>query len=161
MDQVSEINPAPEWHLTDDALRHADTASDQLACFPVMHELRPQLRDSDEFLQRIGRAIPQSYRILAAWDQGKVVALAGYRFQENLVYGPFLYVDDLVAASSERGKRWGERLLAAMEEVAAQAGCVRLVLDTGMANALAQRFYFRQGMLTGALRFGKAIGGAA
>ncbi len=40
-------------------------------------------------------------------------------------------------------------------------GCVRLVLDTGMANALAQRFYFRQGMLTGALRFGKAIGGAA
>jgi len=161
MDQVSEITAAPDWRLTDAALRHADIVSDQLACFAVMHELRPHLRDSDEFLERIGRAASQGYRILAAWEQGKVVALAGYRFQENLVYGPFLYVDDLVSASTERGKRWGERLLSALEDVAAHAGCARLVLDTGMANALAQRFYFRQGMLTGALRFGKVIGGAA
>jgi hypothetical protein len=110
MDPFSEITPAPDWRLTDVALRHADIEADQLACFAVMHELRPHLRDSDEFLARIGRAASQGYRILAAWEQGKVVALAGYRFQENLVYGPFLYVDDLVSASTERGKRWGERL---------------------------------------------------
>lgn len=158
MHTVSKSAAAGDWHIADGALRHADTESDRLACFAMMHELRPHLRDADEFMQRIGRQVDQGYRILAAWEEGVVVALAGYRFQENLVYGPFLYVDDLVVTSTQRGKRWGERLLAALEQVAAQAGCARLVLDTGMANALAQRFYFRQGMLTGSLRFGKAIG---
>nr|WP_198980274.1 GNAT family N-acetyltransferase [Herbaspirillum sp. ASV7] len=147
-----------DWRIEDVALRHADTEVEQRACFAVMHELRPHLKNEDEFLDRIGRQARQDYRILAAWEGDQVVALAGYRFQENLVYGKFLYVDDLVSASEQRGKRWGERLLKALEGVALQAGCVRLVLDTGMANALAQRFYFRQGLLTGSLRFGKPIG---
>ncbi|MBP0596724.1 GNAT family N-acetyltransferase [Herbaspirillum sp. LeCh32-8] len=149
-----------QWRIADAALRHADSDADKRACFPVMHELRPHLQDEDDFMQRIGRAADESYRILAAWEEGRVVALAGYRFQENLVYGKFLYVDDLVSAEGQRGKRWGERLLKAVDEVAAQAGVARVVLDTGMANTLAQRFYFRQGMLTGALRFGKPVGSA-
>lgn len=147
-----------DWRIEDVALRHADTEVEQRACFAVMQELRPHLKNAEEFLDRIGRQARQDYRILAAWDDDRVVALAGYRFQENLVYGKFLYVDDLVSASDQRGKRWGERLLKALDDVALQAACVRLVLDTGMANALAQRFYFRQGLLTGSLRFGKPIG---
>jgi len=150
-----------QWRIADPALRHADADDERRACYAVMRELRPHLDSEDAFIERIGRAADESYRILAAWEDGQVMALAGYRFQENLVYGKFLYVDDLVSAGHARGKRWGERLLKALEAVAAQAGCVRLVLDTGMANALAQRFYFRQGLLTGAMRFGKAIGGAA
>lgn len=150
-----------QWRIADAALRHADRDADKRACYAVMQELRPHLASEDEFMQRIARAADESYRILAAWDEGRVVALAGYRFQENLVYGKFLYVDDLVSAEGQRGKRWGERLLKALEAVAQEAGVARLVLDTGMANTMAQRFYFRQGLLTGALRFGKAIGGAA
>ncbi|WDZ97746.1 GNAT family N-acetyltransferase [Herbaspirillum sp. WKF16] len=152
---------ARQWRIDDDALRHADTDADKRACYAVMRELRPHLASEEEFMQRIGRAADESYRMLAAWDEGRVVAIAGYRFQENLVYGKFLYVDDLVSAETQRGKRWGERLLKALDAVALEAGVARLVLDTGMANALAQRFYFRQGLLTGAMRFGKAIGGAA
>jgi hypothetical protein len=30
-------------------------------------------------------------------------------------------------------------------------------LDTGLSNALAQRFYFRQGLLTSAIRFSKNL----
>ncbi|KAF1042192.1 MAG: Aminoalkylphosphonate N-acetyltransferase [Herbaspirillum frisingense] len=152
-----------EWHIADAALRHADTDADKRACYAVMRELRPHLQSEAEFMERIARAADESYRMLAARDEpdGEVVALAGYRFQENLVYGKFLYVDDLVSAEGQRGKRWGERLLKALDAVAEEAGCARLVLDTGMANALAQRFYFRQGLVTGALRFGKAIGSVA
>jgi ribosomal protein S18 acetylase RimI-like enzyme len=149
------------WSITDPDLRHADTEADQRACYAVMRELRPHLSSEDEFIARITRAADESYRILAARDGDQVVALAGYRFQENLVYGRFLYVDDLVSAGHARSRRWGERLLTALSAVAEEAGCVRLVLDTGMANALAQRFYFRQGLLTSSMRFGRAIGGAA
>jgi hypothetical protein len=41
---------------------------------------------------------------------------------------------------------------------AEQAQCARLVLDTALTNVLGQRFYFREGLLPGALRFGKVIG---
>lgn len=149
-----------KWTITDPALRHADSDADRRACYAVMRELRPHLDSEGEFIIRITRAADESYRILGAWEEGKVVALAGYRFQENLVYGRFLYVDDLVSAGHARSMRWGERLLAALSAIAAEAGCVRLVLDTGMANALAQRFYFRQGLLTSSMRFGRAIGSA-
>jgi len=142
----------------DAALRHADTQEALRSCYAVMKQLRPHLQGEEDFLDRIARMQTQSYRLLAAWgDDGQAVALAGYRFQENLVYGKFLYVDDLVTAETARGSRWGARLLDALTAVAEQAGCMRLVLDTGLANALAQRFYFRQGLLTSSMRFGKPI----
>ena len=141
----------------DAALRHADTQEAVRSCYAVMKQLRPHLQGEEDFLDRIARQQTQTYRLLAAWDDDQVVALAGYRFEENLVYGKFLYVDDLVTAETARGSRWGARLLDALTVIAEQAGCVRLVLDTGLVNALAQRFYFRQGLLTSSIRFGKPI----
>lgn len=144
-----------------DALRDIETDDQLRACYPVMRQLRPHLESEDDFVARVGRMRQQGYRLLAAWDGDEVVALAGYRLQENLVYGRFLYVDDLIASETRRSQRWGARLLAQLSDAALQAGCARLVLDTGLSNTLAQRFYFREGLLTGAIRFGKALGEAA
>lgn len=138
-------------------LRHADTPEALRACYPVMKQLRPHLQSEAEFLERVARQAAEGYRLLAEWQDDQPVALAGYRLQENLVYGKFLYVDDLITTEAARGSQCGARLLDALSEVAAQSGCVRLTLDTGLANALAQRFYFRQGLLTSSMRFGKAI----
>lgn len=138
-------------------LRHADTPQALRACYPVMKQLRPHLQSEAEFLERLARQAAEGYRLLAEWQDDQPVALAGYRLQENLVYGKFLYVDDLITTEAARGSQCGARLLDALSEVAAQSGCVRLTLDTGLANALAQRFYFRQGLLTSSMRFGKAI----
>ena len=141
----------------DTLLRHLDTLDALRACLPLMRELRPHLHEEADFIERIGRMRQERYRLLAAVPEGHAVALAGYRFQENLIYGRFLYVDDLVVSPDRRGERWGARLLQALEDIAREHGCARLVLDTGLANALAQRFYFRQGLLTGAIRFGKTL----
>ncbi len=140
-----------------DQLRDVETEDQLRACYPVMKELRPHLESEDEFVARVARQAAQGYRILAAWDGGEVVALAGYRLQENLVYERFLYVDDLVACEKQRGRRWGARLLERLSAYAERAACARLVLDTGLSNALAQRFYFREGLLPGAMRFGKVM----
>lgn len=139
------------------ALRDVETDEQLRACYPVMRELRPHLETEDAFAARVARQREQGYRILAAWEHGEVVALAGYRLQENLVYGKFLYVDDLVAAERHRSQRWGAQLLTRLTSYAERADCVKLVLDTGLSNALAQRFYFREGLLPGALRFGKLL----
>jgi len=143
--------------LADPALRHAETEQDLRACYPVMRQLRPHLQDEADLIQRILRMRQARYRLLAAWEGDEVVALAGYRLQENLIYGSFLYVDDLVTTERSRGSRWGARLLDELTHIAEQAGCAKLVLDTGLANSLAHRFYSRQGLLTGAIRFAKSL----
>lgn len=141
--------------LADTALRPLDSTHDLRSAFPIMQQLRPHLTSEADFLSRIERMSLNGYRLIGAYDSGVLVALAGYRLQENLVYGSFLYVDDLVTAADQRGGQWGSRLLQALERLARASGCARLVLDTGLANARAQRFYFREGLLTGALRFQK------
>ena len=98
-----------------------------------------------------------TYRLLAVWRDDAPVALAGYRLQENLIYDRFLYVDDLIVTQNSRGSNFGARLLSELSALAQREGCRKLVLDTAMSNSLAQRFYFREGLLTGALRFSKLV----
>lgn len=130
---------------------------DYLACFEVMRELRPHLADAATFAAQARRQAGQGYRLLAAWQDGQVKGLAGYRLQENLLYGRFLYVDDLVAASDTRRLGVGGRLIDALREEARQQGCAHFVLDTGMGNALGQRFYFRQGLLARGMHFSQSL----
>ena len=87
------------------------------------------------------------------WGQHGPVALAGYRVTENLVHGKFLYVDDLISDQTARGRGYGAQLLDKLKMEGRALGCNKLVLDTGLDNYLAHRFYFRQGLLAQALRF--------
>ena len=134
-------------------LRHADTDAEIAACFPVMQMLRPHLMSAEELCVRVRRQTEAGYRILAAWQAEAVVGLAGYRPQENLVRGPFCYVDDLVVTEVSRRTGLGARLLSAVGAEARARGLPHLVLDTALDNYFGQRFYFRFGMLPAALRF--------
>jgi GNAT superfamily N-acetyltransferase len=137
------------------AIRLSPVEDDQacLACFDVMRALRPHLADAAAFAAQVRRQAEQGYRLLAAWQDGRVVGLAGYRVQENLLYGRFLYVDDLVAAAEARRLGVGGMLIDALREEARRQGCAHFVLDTALGNALGQRFYFRQGLLARGMHF--------
>ncbi|SDD55569.1 hypothetical protein SAMN05216345_11123 [Cupriavidus sp. YR651] len=120
--------------------RHLDTPADLRAAFGVMQQFRPNLRDSQAFAGQVARQQAQ-----------------GYRLQENLIYGRFVYVDDLVVdASQQRGGLGGE-LLCKVREQAVALGCAHFVPDTGLHMALAQRFYFRQGLLARGLHFSEPL----
>jgi GNAT superfamily N-acetyltransferase len=138
-------------------LREASTDLDVLAAWPVMRELRPQLTDAAAFLARVRRQQADGYRLLAAWQTATVVGLAGWRPLETLIRGRFCYVDDLVVRADGRRSGLGARLLDAVAAAARDVGLRDLVLDTGLDNALGQRFYFRYGMLPSALRFAMSI----
>ena len=82
-----------------------------------MHEgLRPHLADAARRIERVARQSQAGYRLLAAWDGDAVIGLAGYRPEENLIYGRFMYVDDLVVAASDRRGGIGARLLDAVRD---------------------------------------------
>lgn len=73
--------------------------------------------------------------------------------QENLLYGRFLYVDDLVTTAGARQHGLGAMLIGALRDEGRRQQCANFVLDTGLGNARAQRFYFRQGLLSFGMHF--------
>jgi ribosomal protein S18 acetylase RimI-like enzyme len=138
-------------------MNHVEDAQACAACFDLMRELRPHLESAQAFHEQVRRQAAQAYRLLAIWDGEEALALAGYRLQENLIYGRFVYIDDLVVASRARSRGLGKRMIDAVRDEARRLGCAYLVLDTGLANSLAQRFYFRQGLLSKGLHFSQAL----
>ncbi len=126
-------------------LRLASSDADIAACLAVMSQLRPHLR-AEDFIQRVRRQMAQGYQVLAGWVQGQVVAVAGFRLAENLAWGRFLYVDDLVTDSTERSKGYGDVLMRWLIQHARTRGCAELHLDSGVQRFDAHRFYLAQRM---------------
>ncbi len=133
------------------------THADYLESFAVMQQLRPHLTDAAAFAEQIQRQRENGYHLLAAREHGKVIGLAGYRLTENTLYGRFIYVDDLVVDVALQRRCLGEQLLGRVREETRARGYRFLVLDTGMHMALAQRFYFRQGMLPLGMHFSQDV----
>lgn len=137
--------------------RLADSDRDLRACFTLMRELRPHLSDASAFAAQVRRQAEQDYHLLAAWQGDQPVGLAGYRLLENLLYGRFLYLDDLVVDAVTRSQGLGAKLIDRLREEAERQNCAHLVLDTALGNALAQRFYFQQGLLAKGMHFSQEI----
>lgn len=135
----------------------AHTAPEVRELFPLMRQLRPHLDSADEFVARWQRQAREGYQLVALYADNKPMALAGYRIQENLVHGRFLYLDDLVSDQHARSKGYGEQMMTYLREQVRTQACSKLVLDTPLSNALGHRFYFRCGMLATSLRFNMAV----
>ena len=130
-----------------------------LACWPVMAQLRTHLA-ADEFVAQVRRQRRSGYRLAAAWqdeqtgiggvtDSRKVAdirGVAGFRLMENLAWGRFLYVDDLVTDEAVRGSGAGRWLIEWLVAVARREGCEQLHLDSGVQRFAAHRFYLRSGL---------------
>ena len=138
-------------------IKHVESDVDLEATFSVMKELRPHLSDPATYAAQVAQQRAQGYRLLAAWHDGAIVGLAGYRLQDNLIYGRFIYVDDLVVTASLHRGGLGEGLLQAARQQAVALHCKHFVLDTGLHMAPAQRFYFRQVLLAKGMHFVEAL----
>lgn len=97
------------------------------------------------------------YRLAYLLEANGVVAVAGFRVGENLAWGHFLYVDDLVTLSQYRSKGYGAHLLSWLKEKAEKEGCEQMHLDSGIQRKEAHRFYEREGMTMASLHFAEKI----
>ena len=123
----------------------ATTDADSAACFSGMHELRPHLEQVG-FLPRVRELEKSGYRLAYVPQPEGVVAVAGFWIRENLAWGRFLYLDDLVILASRRSQGIGSRFLAWLKDYAINEGCQQLHLDSGMQRKDAHRFYQREGV---------------
>lgn len=121
-------------------------------CAPVMRQLRPHVPE-DEFVGRIRRQQLGGYQLAFLEDDGRVVAVGGYRIIDNLYSGRVLYVDDLVTDDTVRSKGYGKQLLDWLIAEARRHACQTFELDSGVQRFDAHRFYLTNRMIIAAHHF--------
>jgi len=140
------------------AVRLAHTDADFLRVYPVMRVLRPHLSASDMFLERARRQEVQSgWKLIFVEDRCEPVACAGFRISEWLAYGKALYVDDLVALETHRGRGFADALMYWMMDHAEREGCQAFHLDSGTQRLAAHKFYHRLGFTITSFHFARAL----
>lgn len=123
-----------------------------MQCYPVIRELRPHVLQ-ENFLQRVRTQEASGYRLAVCRNNNDVIAVAGFRLGENLAWGRFLYVDDLVTKADNRSLGYGTRLLSWLNDYAAREGCGQIHLDSGIQREDAHRFYERMGLVKNSFHF--------
>lgn len=137
-------------------IAHAETEAEIARCYAVMHELRPHLTQTG-FVAQVLRQQGQGYRLAYLESDGEVRSAAGYRVSENLVYGRFMYVDDLVTRCVDQGSGHGSALLDWLITEARRRECLQFHLDSGVQRFGAHRFYLHKGMDITSHHFGMRL----
>jgi len=112
-------------------------------------DVQPLLEDLDgvslESLDAIfAEGYPQGLRLTALYDDGRCVAVAGWRIMATLQWTRKLHIEDLVTLANTRSRGYGRILLNELEQRAHAAHCTMVDLDSGVQRFDAHRFYLRQ-----------------
>jgi GNAT superfamily N-acetyltransferase len=111
-----------------------------------------------DYAGKLARVFAGGGRMCVATDGERVVGVAVYRISENTFAGVNMYVDDLVTDERERSRGVGHALMTHLEQLARDAGCDNLRLDSGTHRQQAHKFYFREGMVITSFSFTKPLG---
>jgi len=121
-------------------------------CWEVVQTLRPHL-NQDHYLQQVKEMQQEGYHMLYIAGKDKVAAFAGYRNLYNLLFGRFIYVDDLCTLPEYRGKGHAGALLDYVKALAKETNKTAVVLDSGFQLNDAHRLYLNKGYKLSAHHF--------
>jgi GNAT superfamily N-acetyltransferase len=97
-------------------------------------------------MKQIVRQQAAGYLLAYCESENVIRSVAGYRYGENLAYGKYMYVDDLVTNSDDRSKGFGKLLFDWLVAAAKERGCEAFTLDSGVQRFGAHRFYLTNRM---------------
>ncbi len=120
-------------------------------CFAVMSQLRSHLQ-ADNFVQQVQTQMETGYQLAYIHDE-QVVGVAGFNLANNLAWGKYLYLADLVVDSKMRSQGYGEALFTWLIKYAQKHNCQQFHLDSGVQRFAAHRFYFRHKMIISSHHF--------
>ena len=128
--------------------------------FLAMKALRTHLADEEEFVRRVDDLQrPEGYRLVGAFEDDGVVAVAGFRALNELWGGRYVYVDDLSTLPESRRRGHARALLEWIVEEARHLGCTNVQLDSavGLERADAHRLYLNAGFVIASHHFGRKV----
>ena len=127
-----------------------------------MQALRPHYVDEATFVERVDdvqRA--EGYRLVGVFEDepAHALAVAGFRVGHMLMWGRFLYVDDLSTLPEARRRGYGRQLLDWLGDEAERLGCEQFHLDSGVGPTRtdAHRLYFNTGLEITSFHFAREL----
>jgi predicted GNAT family N-acyltransferase len=127
------------------AIQLASSAEQIRSCYSVMVQLRPPLKNAEDFVEQVQRQQAEGYRLVFLEKEGKVRAVIGFRFLEFLAWGKVLYIDDLISDTQTRKQGYGGHLLKWTIEQAKNSQVDQVHLDSGSQRHDAHRLYLNHG----------------
>jgi len=123
-----------------------------------MKQLRPNVADENDFVDKVRRQQRSGYQLLYMKLKEEVTCVAGIRECENLAWGRFLYVDDLVTNETCRNRGYATAMIADLVRWARENGCRQLHLDSGVQRMVAHKFYFASDLKITSFHFSVTLG---
>ena len=114
-------------------------------CFDIFLELRPHLRNKEQFVAQVIKQQKETYQIAAVFEEGQAAACIGFRVITTLAWGKIIYIDDLITGEQFRAKGYGSLLLEYAINKAKEMNCDQVHLDSGYTRNAAHKHYLKHG----------------
>ncbi len=124
-------------------IRECRTDAEILATFPVVRQLYEL--SEQEYLAFAHEMMETDYRLITCFDNGKPVAVVGFRVGRRLYCGKYLHIDNLIIDETHRGKGFARALVGWLRKEAARLDCDTLLADTYVDNHPAHRLFLSEG----------------
>jgi GNAT superfamily N-acetyltransferase len=122
---------------------------------PALLELRTDAGPLERLIERVDSQRASGYRVVGAFEDGDedAQAVIGFKVTENLAWGSYLYIEDVVTRASGRGKGHAPAVMSWVLDAGRTAGCASVHLNSGTNRRGAHRFYFNSGLGIAAYHF--------
>jgi GNAT superfamily N-acetyltransferase len=122
----------------------------------LIHSLNPAV-DLARYRTLLSQMLPQGYRMVGAFVQGRCIGLSGFWIGTKLYSGKYLEIDNFVIDQTQRSAGIGKLLTQWLEQEARRRQCETVMLDAYTVNTEAHRFYFREGYVIKGFHFLKDV----
>lgn len=123
---------------------------------PLLHQRNPAL-----CLELIGARVAemdrQGFQCFGAYEQEKLVAIAGFWIRTRYHTGRVIELDAVFVEASYRSRGIGERMTACIIDYGKQRECLESELHCYVSNSAAHRFWISHGYRIIAFHFGRQL----
>lgn len=122
-----------------------ELATEELpSILPLIEQHNAKL-SPEELRRRLELMIPNGYHCIAAFQNERMVGVAGYWHGTKFWCGEYLEPDNVFVLPELRSAGIGAKLMDWLEDKARELGCKCVALDSYVTYAGAHKFYFRRG----------------
>jgi GNAT superfamily N-acetyltransferase len=111
---------------------------------PLISKLNPNT-PPEELGRRLEVMMTKDYHCIAAYQEDRMVGVAGYWLKCRFYSGEYMDVDNVCVHPDLRSSGIGLQMMDWLHAKAQQLGCKSVMLDSYVTYAAAHRFYMRQG----------------
>lgn len=138
-------------------IKDLNTKEEMLSAYETIHQMYEKM-EYEEFSKILDEMIElDSYKIVAAFLDGKMVGVSGYWVAIMLYCGKYLQVSNLVVNKEYRSLGIGKKILDYLEVKARELNCKKVALDSYTENKKSHSLYFRENFYIRGFHFMKDL----